>query len=433
MIDKSKFSKKFYVVIILALSLLILLFFLNREKIYSLNKFSDLKPLIEKAAKHKFVLLGESSHGTSEYYQLRSLISQDLVSKHNFSLIVVEGDWDALYQLNLYVKHKIHPVGGAREILKSFDRWPNWMWANEEFLSFVEWLRSYNSYRLEQNMVGVYGKDIYGVKNSIEIVLDYFKKQSPELELIASDSYDCLRNFSFDFNEYLKKISAGHPDCRMEIAKVLELLVAEDFRDDKEYFNALQNAWVVVHAEEHYRNNLFNNHLSWNARVLGMKDIFTRVNQQYGKDAKAIIWAHNTHVGDARATEMKDFKMLNIGQILREEQGDDNVFIVGFGTYKGSVLAGLSWGSEAKILNVPIAQKDSLEDFLAKKSENNFFIFLDKNKKKSHFNKVFGHRAKGVVYNPINDNRQYVRTIPSQRYDAFIFFHETKALTPISN
>lgn len=201
--------------------------------------------------------------------------------------------------------------------------------------------------------------------------------------------------------------------------------------NDQNYFNALQNAWVVVHAEEHYRANLLNDQSSWNARVLGMKNIFNRVSRGYGEEAKAIVWAHNTHVGDARATEMKNADMLNIGQLLRESRGPEAVFIVGFGTNEGTVMAGLSWGEESWVLVVPPAREASLEHFLKKQSKNNFFIFLDDNWEGTLLDEFSGHRAKGVVYNPIYDARQYVSTITTERYDAFIFLHQTQALTPL--
>lgn len=437
MIKKINFSKTNYIFIFLVAVLMIgaaifyFFYYQNQPRIYVLKRFTDLNPLIEKAATSRFVLLGESSHGTAEYYKWRAVISQELIKHHQFSLVVVEGDWDALYQINLYVKQQVSPLGGAREILNQFSRWPTWMWANEEFLEFVEWLRLYNSYQLPEDMIGIYGKDIYGGSNSINLVLNYLSQQASDLELRAKDNYDCLANYSYDWQNYVYQLSLGQKNCQQEVKAVVDLLMSSNLINDQAYFNALQNAWVVVHAEEHYRANLFGDANSWNARVLGMKNIFQQVAYQYGLNSKAIIWAHNTHIGDARATEMEAVGMLNIGQLLREKYGPEKIFAVGFGTYEGTVMAGLNWGGSPQVLSMPPAQKSSLEDFLAQKNKHDFFILLDDKWQKTPLGKVLGHRAKGVVYNPINDSRQYVNTLTTNRYDAFIFFHQTKALTPL--
>ena len=438
MFKKTNFSRVRFHHIFLIVGVLIVLttIFYYKQSIvrviYPLEQAQDLEPLIKKASKAYFVLLGESSHGTAEYYEWRALISKELITKENFSLIVVEGDWDALYQVNSYVKHKTSPSGGAREILNSFDRWPTWMWANEEFLDFVEWLRTYNSYQLPEKMVGIYGKDIYGGRNSISLVIEYLSSQSAESELLARQAYSCLAEHDYDWQKYLEHLSLGLSSCEKEFMSVVKLLDSFNIHmSNQEYFNALQNAWVVVHAEEHYRANLFNPNQAWNSRVLGMKNIFNRLKIKYGVSAKSIIWAHNTHVGDARATEMVNSGLVNIGQLLRERHGDESVFIVGFGTYQGSVIAGLNWGDSASVLTIPPARKGSLEDFLASKKDSNFFIFLDNSWQETVLAENLGHRAKGVVYNPVNDIRNYVGTIAINRYDAFIFLHKTRALTPL--
>jgi len=439
MIKKINFFKNKYLFTFLALALLLVLSFLyfyyqNKKNglIYPLEKPEDLKPLIKKAAEASFVLLGESSHGTAEYYKWRALISKDLIAGHGFSLIVVEGDWDALYQINSYIRHELSPLGGAREIMKKFDRWPTWMWANEEFLDFVEWLRSYNSHQLRDQMVSLYGKDIYGGVNSINLVLDYLSSQSDDFKGQALEAYSCLSDYNYDWQEYVYQLSLGASSCENKLKFVIELLNGLNKTiKDQDYFNALQNAWVVVHAEEHYRANLFSSDQSWNSRVFGMKNIFNNSRLKHGPNTKTIIWAHNTHIGDARATEMSNSGLINIGQLLRERYDKEKVFIVGFGTFKGTVIAGLSWDGPAQVLRVPPAKDFSLESFLASKNNKDFFIFLDSAWDKTVLAEKLGHRAKGVVYNPVNDSRQYVETVTKDRYDAFIFLHETSALSPI--
>ena len=440
MIKKISFFKNKYLFSFSALACLLVLSFFyfyyqnkKNESIYPLEKLKDLAPLTERASKASFVLLGESSHGTSEYYKWRALISRDLITKHGFSLIVVEGDWDTLYQVNSYIRHESSPAGGAREVLSTFERWPTWIWANEEFLDFVEWLRNYNAYQLRERMVSIYGKDIYGSSNSINLVLDYLSSQSPDSKVQAIEAYSCLSDYNDDWQNYIYQLGLGSPSCEKELKSVVELLENLDKAlSDQDYFNALQNAWVAVHAEEHYRANLFGPDYSWNSRVLGMKNIFNNSRLKHGLNTKTIIWAHNTHVGDARATEMRDSGLVNIGQLLRERYGEEKVFIIGLGTFEGTVTAGLNWGAPAQVLRVPPARNFSLESFLASEHHKDFFIFLDDTWGKTVLAEKIGHRAKGVVYNPINDSRQYVETIAIDRYNAFIFLHETRALSPIN-
>jgi erythromycin esterase-like protein len=433
MIISKKRIKLASVGILFLLIVIFLMFFLFRnnevkEKYYPLESKYDLGPLLEVAAKADFVLLGESSHGTSEYYQWRSEISQLLIKDHEFHFVVVEGDWDALYQLNLYVKHYVSPAGGAREIMNTFSRWPSWMWANEEFLVFVEWLRNYNETRFPERMVGLYGKDIYGAYNSMFLVLDYLREIDLELAEIARNNYDCLLKYENNFNSYVSDLTLGVTTCALQAQAVFDLLGDKEWllkaADEKEYFNARQNALVVIHAENHYRQNLSPGAQAWNARVVGMKNIFNNIANR--KQGKGIVWAHNTHIGDARATEMQEVGMLNIGQLLREKVGEDKVFSIGFGTYRGTVMAGSNWGDSPQVLIMPLAQEGSWEDLLASYNQHNFYIIFDQ--KSNIFNQAWRHRAKGVVYRPSNDHLQYVDTIPAKRYNAFIFIYQSSAL-----
>jgi erythromycin esterase-like protein len=430
------FKKKktwFFIVVAFILLAILLAFFLfktnqKKETYYPLESSYDLEPLVIAAAEADFVLLGEASHGTSEYYQWRAEISQWLIKNHGFRFVVVEGDWDALYQLNLYVKHHISPPDGAREIMNTFARWPSWMWANEEFLVFVEWLRGYNENMAPEDRISLYGKDIYGAYNSMLLVLDYLENIDLELADLAQNNYHCLLKYENNFNAYVSDLAQGETSCAAKVQAVFDSLLArEDYLktiDEKKYFNAQQNALVVIHAESHYRYNLSPGPRAWNARVLGMKSIFNNIANR-NKD-KGIVWAHNTHIGDARATEMQAAGMLNIGQLLREKVGEDRVFSIGFGSYRGTVIAGSSWGSLPQILIMPPAKEGSFEDLLAGDGVNDFYIIFDQ--QNSIFNQVWGHRAKGVVYLPVNDHLQYVDTVPAKRYNAFIFIYQSQAL-----
>jgi erythromycin esterase len=400
-------------------------------KYYSLESKDGLAPLVLAAAKANFVLLGESSHGTSEYYLWRAEISQHLIKDHDFGFVILEGDWSDIYKLNLYIQHLDSSHQSAREIMENFNRWPTWMWANEEFLSFVEWLRSYNEKISPGERIALYGKDIYGVYDSMLSVLEYLEAVDLSLASLARDNYSCLLKYENDFSVYVSDLALGKNNCSLEVRAVFDILESQSMNlekvDEKEYFNAQQNALVVIHAENHYRQNLLPGAHSWNARVAGMKNIFNNIVVR--QKNKGIVWAHNTHIGDARATEMKNSGMFNIGQLLREKVGNEQVFSIGFGTYRGTVMAGSNWGGTPQVLIMPPAQVGSWEDFLANYKGKNFYIIFDQ--ENDVFNQVWGHRAKGVVYRPSADHLQYVETIPAQRYDAFVFIYQSKALSPL--
>ncbi len=433
---RKKIKKLMIYLILIALFLLIIigfyLFFLNQGKFvyHHLKNTEDLDVLIDQAGNKSYVLLGEASHGTSEYYIWRKKISQRLISDYDFNFVLVEGDWDALYKLNLYVKHLKDPEGGAKEIMKNFSRWPTWMWSNYEFLDFVEWLRDYNKNLDLNKRVGIYGMDVYGLTNSMKELIEYFKNNN---NLLAEDivkKYNCLLKYEDDYFQYVHDLSLEKNNCQSEVLKVLEILENHE-EDSKEYFKAKQDALVVIYGEKFYRYNLYPGVNAWNARVEGMKNRFDNLIKHYGKNSKAIIWAHNTHIGDARATDMYEKGSVNIGQLLREEHGNENIYIIGFSAYSGTVIASLAWGEPGRIFMIPNGKRGSLEGYLAKKDLDSYYILLDNNNLPFYLSEKIGHRAKGVVYNPFHDNYNYVETIVKDRYDALIFFKNTKHLNPI--
>ncbi len=400
---------------------------------------SEIQNLANKAGSANYVLLGESSHGTSEYYSWRSKISQNLIQDHEFSFIVVEGDWASLYQINRYVKHLSNEFETGQEILKTFERWPTWMWANKEFLDLVEWLRNYNQDLPLEQRVGVYGKDVYGIEESAPLVLSYLDKNDSQIAQQAQQAYDCLLDYQEDFSAYINDFLTQNKSCQDEIVAVTDYLKnnAEHYQQitsDKEYLNAKQNALVVQNGEVYYRLSAVQGPANWNSRVNHMKQTVSRLNEYYQQlqgSSKGIVWAHNTHVGDARATEMAQSNMVNIGQLLREEHSQDQVFIIGFGTHEGTVAAGYEWGSPMQVVDIPPAIEGSVEQLLNTHEHDSFILFLDE-PLPSSLEEPRGHRAKGVVYVPDNDRHQYVTTLLPERYNAFIFINKTQALTPIN-
>jgi len=374
-----------------------------------------LDKLINLTSNYEIVLLGEASHGTQEFYEWRRLISQRLVEEKGFSFIAVEGDWDSLYELNLYVKG-LSDYNSAREVLETFERWPTWMWANKEVELLAERLKEYNQDLLVEEKVGFFGLDVYGAENSILVVQE-----------TLGDVYPCLSRFQNDFGDYPAYLAQQGGSCEDEARSVFQKISDnQSLREtlgSKEFFYLEQNAFVVKNAEKHYKGMLSQSPDSWNDRVIHMNKTIGRLKEFY--DGKGIVWAHNTHVGDARATEMSLYDQVNKGQLLRE--AGLNVFILGFGTYKGEVVAGSSWGSPMQVMQVPEAMNQSYEYLFKNLGLESELIIFNETTPEELF-EARGHRAIGVVYNSLNEQGNYVGTILPYRYDAFIFFKETSAL-----
>ncbi len=401
----------------------------------SIEGSSCLDPLVERAGQARAVLLGESSHGTKEYYLWRKKISQRLIQEKGFNFIAVEGDWPTIYLANRYVKGIEPHASDGHSILSQYHRWPTWMWSNEEFLGLIEWLREYNLQLPPEERIGIYGKDIYGVMNAMEQTLAYLEKVDPDFALQARSSYDCLAQYDEDYGRYIGDVMQQRISCKEGIEEVVEHLRAheEQFRplDEEAYFSAKLNALSIAYADLHFRSSAHPGPGSWNNRVRFMRKAVDRLASHYGDDSKFIVWAHNTHVGDARATDMQRDGRFNIGQLLRQDYGEDDVFIVGFGTYTGQVIAGRAWGEEREIMQIPRGIEGSYEAKLNSVGLPSFMLMMDEPEVRDALSSVKGHRAKGVVYNPENERGNYVPTSLSQRYDAFIFFETTHPLTPI--
>ena len=375
-----------------------------------INSERDYNNLINLMSDKELVLLGESTHGTQEYYEIRSLISKKLIENHDFNFIAVEGDWHDIYKINLYIKG-LSDKNNAKEVLKTFNRWPTWMWSNKEIELLAEWLKEYNEKLPLEEKISFYGFDVYGVENSIKVIEN-------ELDI----KYECLSIFQNDFSLYINYLSINDP-CNQEAEEIYLLIKSNPFNlNDKELFYFKQNAFVVKNAEIHYRAMIDNRLSSWNERVLHMHDTINKLHQKKGK---GIIWAHNTHVGDARATEMLFSNNINIGQLFREQ--NKNSFILGFGTYKGEVLAGRYWEADMEKMIIPEANINSYEQILKNKNFDKVIIYLNQNLP-YELSTINNNRAIGVVYNPENEAGNYVRTNLKKRYDAFIFIKETNAL-----
>jgi len=418
-----------------------------RPHLHPLSDARDLDPLLAALGDARYVLLGEASHGTSEYYTWRAELSKRLIREKGFSFIAVEGDWPDCYRVNRYAKSYASAGTSAREVLHAFERWPTWMWANEEIVELVEWLRRYNDQRrlTDDRKAGFYGLDVYSLWDSMRAVVDYLERIDPQLAAGAKRAYRCFEPYGEDEQEYARATYLVPTSCEDEAVSVLRTLrgrAPEYAQDGREaYFNAEQNAFVAKNAELYYRTMVRGGSASWNVRDYHMVDTLDRLmshHQQFNPGAKAIVWEHNTHIGDARFTNMAGAGMVNVGQLVRQAHGGDGVVLVGFGSHHGTVIAGEEWGAPMRRMRVPDARDGSFEDVMheavtAADETAALLVFDDAaDGGIAGLDEPLPHRAIGVVYDPDHERwGNYVPTVVPGRYDAFIYIDETRALNPL--
>jgi erythromycin esterase len=399
-----------------------------REVQHPLRGADDLDPLLDRVGDARFVLLGEASHGTSEYYTWRHRVTERLVRERGFSFVAVEGDWPDCYRVNRYVKGWRDSGSGAREVLHAFDRWPTWMWANEEVVALAEWMRAWNDGRPEERKVGFYGLDVYSLWDSMDAVQKYLERVDPEAARRARRAYGCFDPYEGDVQEYAMATALVPTSCEQEaVSMLLEMRrKAPEYREDgrEAYFNAEQNALVARNAELYYRTMVRGGPASWNVRDNHMVETLGRLMQHHGPDAKAVVWEHNTHI--ARAG------MVNVGQLARQEWGDDDVVLVGFSSHRGSVIAGEEWGAPMERMPVPPARDGSWEAVFHAAGAEDRLVLTDHLAGAESSMDPLGHRAIGVVYDPGAERwGNYVPTVLPLRYDAVLYFDETRALRPL--
>ena len=405
-----------------------------KENAIDLNGPNDLTALFDKIGDSRIVMLGEASHGTHEYYTWRSFITKKLISEKNFNFIAVEGDWPDCYNLNCYIKGYTAPETDIAGVLKEFNRWPSWMWANWEVAELCEWLKQYNGAR--NNKAGFYGLDVYSLWESLEAIRSYLEKADPQALKKAMETYRCFEPYKEDGTSYgyayaRKMVPELCEDAVMALLIEMQKRRPEKQSGEENIFSAEQNALIAVNAEKYYRSMVGSSSDSWNIRDSHMEETLERLLDFHGPDSKAIVWAHNTHIGDASATDMADEGMYNIGELARRKFSGQT-FLVGFGSHSGSVIAGKSWGAKMQVMDVPDGRKGSWEYLLNKAGAKDKLLIMDHFKQTLFNENRIEHRAIGVVYRP--QYEQYGNYVPSvlpQRYDAFIFLNTTKALHPL--
>lgn len=415
---------------------------LLNQKIHPLTAKPDrFNKLLEQINNARFVLIGEASHGTHEFYQARAEITKLLIEQNGFMAVAIEGDWPDAYLVHRYLQGL--GVKDAIAALDDFKRFPTWMWRNYTLLPFLEWLRQYND-KIANAKVGFYGLDLYSMHSSMEAVIKYLSQVDREGAARARARYACFNHTKVDPQTYgyLTSLRIKESCMQEAIAQLMEMqhhaseYIQKNNSDEEEYFFATQNARLVKNAENYYRSMFESHILSWNVRDQHMAEtlniLANYLENRFARPAKIIVWAHNSHIGDARATEMGERGEINIGQLTRE-QHDQDAFLLGFSTYHGTVTAASEWGgpAECKIVNPGLA--GSCEDLFHTLKDKNFLLNLHNNNHLESYLKIPRlQRAIGVIYQPETEREShYFFTRLPYQFDAVIHFDRSTAVQPI--
>jgi erythromycin esterase-like protein len=402
---------------------------------HPLRNEQDLDVLLKEIGNSRVVLLGEASHGTSEYYTWRTAISKRLIQEKNFNFIAVEGEWADSYRVNNFIKGEKRDSAAVITLLQQYNRWPTWMWGNYEVASLVSWLNTYNQNKPAEAKAGFFGLDVYCLWESMAELMPYLQKADPSVVKAAQKVHACFQPFSADAQQYAMAVANASADCQGETSRLwkrLQQSASNQTGKSEADFVAEQNALVALNGERYYRAMVTSSTASWNIRDRHMAQTLKRLLELHGPASKAIVWEHNTHVGDARYTDMARENMVNVGQLVRKEYGEDNVYIVGFGSYSGTVIAADEWGAPMKKIQVPKAVPGSWEHILHSASVADKIIFSKDIREQKSLKRPINHRAIGVVYHPNLEHRgNYVPSTIPRRYDAFLFIDQTEALHPI--
>lgn len=396
----------------------------------------DLSPLMDRIGEARIVLIGEASHGTSEFYGMRQRITAELIQRKDFRQIGIEGDWPDVEWIDEYVRARNPKAGRTR---KAFARFPSWMWRNREMVAFVDWLRSYNQDRdAASERVAIHGLDLYSLYQSIHAVLEHFENRGDQ-ELLESvrSHYANLLAYDPEPQDYGRAVHIGMARKQeAEVLAVLNKLFQERLEAANGHwenvFDAEQNARVVANAEEYYRSMFRGGRESWNLRDSHMYETLQTLLELDGEDSKIVVWAHNSHLGDARATEMGQRGEHNIGQLAREDYGNA-AYSIGFGTHTGTVAAADDWGGPVKQKGVNESEPGSHEWTCHQSGHPNFLLPLrPAREKRIDFGEAL-ERAIGVIYRPESELvSHYFDARLEAQFDEYIWFDFSKAVSPLS-
>ncbi len=395
----------------------------------------DLEPLLRRIGDAKVVLLGEATHGSAEFYRFRDRLSRALIERAGFTIVAAEADWPDATRIDDYVRHRETP----RRQWQAFARFPTWMWRNREFAAFVEWLRAHNLELPEQRRVRFAGLDLYALHRSIDAVLHHLDEVDPEAAAVARHRYGCLTPWQHDPAEYGRAVlTGGYRSCEPQVVSMLAELLrqrVDEQRQREQLFDATQNARLVADAERYYRTMYYGSHESWNLRDRHMTDCLHQLLAFHGDGAKAIVWAHNSHVGDARATEMSARDEWNLGQLCREELPAGAVHVVGFGTDHGTVAAASHWDGPMEVKLVQPAHPDSHERVCHDTGIASFVLPL-RSPRDPRLPELLAaprlQRAIGVIYRPETERvSHYFDAELARQFDELVWFDRTAAVEPL--
>lgn len=394
---------------------------------------ADLGPMMQRIGDARLVLIGESTHGSSEFYRMRARITRWLIERKGFGVVALEADWPDTATIDRYVCGRDQPP------LRStpFARFPSWMWRNQETRGFMDWLAEHNRHTAAPGRpVRVYGLDLYSLNNSIGAVLDYLDRVDPETAQAARVRYGCFSPWETDPATYGRAVVGGRlPGCEREVLSILNGLFAQRLHyigeDGDAFFDTLRNAVVVREAERYYREMYYGSRESWNLRDRHMFDTLSAVLKHHGNDTRAVVWAHNSHVGDARATEMGTRGEWNIGQLARESFGAQ-AYLIGMGTDHGTVCAAHNWDQPMHSMSVRPSHPDSYEALCTRTRIDNFMLPLrEADSPAIHRALSTPHleRAIGVIYRPQTEVlSHYFQAVLPRQFDEWVWFDQTEAL-----
>ena len=398
----------------------------------------DLEKLLQRIGDARVVLLGEASHGTAEFYDMRARITWELIEKKGFNIVAAEADWPDAAHVDHFIR------GSAPDpLLESvpFSRFPTWMWANHSVLKFVHWLKNHNERVSDPAMkVGFYGLDLYSLYSSIEVVLNYLQQVDPETAEVARIRYGCLMPWVNDPGMYGQvTITRQYRACENDVVATLQDLLRKRMEytraDGERYFDVAQNARLVTNAERYYRTMYYAENSSWNQRDRHMFDTLLSVLKFRGERSKAVVWAHNSHIGDARATQMSARGEFNIGQLVRQKW-PERCYLVGFGTDHGTVAAASEWGGPMEVKVVQASHIDSYERVCHEVRTDNFLLPLSRPLQEAARSNLLAERlerAIGVIYRPETElqSHYFYASLPRQ-FDEYVWFDESRAIEPIT-
>ncbi|WP_019141316.1 erythromycin esterase family protein [Noviherbaspirillum massiliense] len=432
-----------------------------RREAHAWGHNEGFNPLIEQIGDASVVLLGEATHGSHEFYRARAEISKRLIYSKGFDAIAVEADWPDALCISRYVQSSDQNDGTsnpasdstiardkiADEALQGFTRFPRWMWRNTEIVELIGWLRSHNMrIAAPDRRIGFFGLDLYSLRKSMDAVVRYLDQVDPAAARNARYRYSCFDHLAEDPQRYGYAATFGtKKNCEEEVVQQLVALTSEagkylahDGRAaSDELFYAQQNARVAQNAEAYYRSMFHGRDESWNLRDTHMMETLyalrEHIGQRKGSPAKIIVWAHNSHIGDARATEMGDHGQLNLGQLVRERFGAEETFLLGFSTHAGTVTAASDWDSPAILKTIIPSRQDSFERLFHNTGLGNFMLPIRGNEVVSALlDERRLERAIGVIYLPETERlSHYFHASMARQFDAVIHLDHTSALRPL--